>query len=50
MHSDEASACRTSLSMSLDLYSGLVMHELVHQRRKEFRIAPKFASFGNAEQ
>ncbi len=48
--SDEASALRTAFTMSSDSYSGLAVHELVHQNWKEFMNAPKTASSGNAEQ
>jgi hypothetical protein len=48
--SDDASACRTALCMSSGSYSGLTKHELVHRKRKDFRIAPKTASSGKAEQ
>ncbi len=48
--SDDASACGTALNMSSSSYSGMAMRELVHRKRKEFRIAPKTASSGNAEQ
>ena len=36
--------------MSSSSYSGLWIHEPVHRKKKEFRIAPKTASSGNTEQ
>jgi len=34
VHSEEASACRTALSMPSGSYSGLATQELVHQKIK----------------
>ncbi len=36
--------------MSFGSYSGLAMHDVVQQNWKEFMIAPKWMSSGNAEQ
>ena len=47
---DDASAWRTTFSMSSVSYSGFAMHEAVHQYRKESRIAPNLTSYGKAEQ
>jgi hypothetical protein len=47
--SDDASACRTTLSMSSGSYSGLAMEEVVHRNLKESSIVPKTVSFGKAE-
>jgi hypothetical protein len=47
---DDTSACRTYLSMSFGSYSGLEMHEFVHQNLKESIIAPKTVSSGKAKQ
>jgi len=48
--SEDASACRTYLSMSSCSSSKLAMHERVNRKRKEIRISSKIASSRNAEQ
>ena len=48
--SEEAKACRTAFSMSSGSYSGLAIHDAVHQYWKELMIAPKLVSSGKAEQ
>ena len=50
MCSDDASACIPFLSISSGSDSGLAMHELVHRKRKKFKIASKTASVEKAEQ
>ena len=44
VYSEEASACRTVLSMSSGSYSGLAMHEFDYPFRKESNIAPNVSS------
>jgi len=50
VHSDEASAWSTALSMSSRSYSGLAMQEMVHRKRKELMNVPNISSSGKAEQ
>ena len=50
VHSGNASAQSTALSMSSGSYSGLAMNELIQRKRKKFMTAPKFSSSGKAEQ
>jgi len=48
--SEDASAWRIASSMSSCSYYGLAMQELVHRNWKVFRIDPKTASSGKADQ
>jgi hypothetical protein len=50
VHSDEASAWSTALSMSSSSYSGLAIHEVAQQKRIDFMTAPKVCSSEKAEQ
>jgi hypothetical protein len=49
LDSKEASTWRNALTVSSGSYSGLAIHEPVHQKRKESAIGPKTSSSGKAE-